>query len=84
LVAAMIARLPAAENFRFGFGGSGGLMFLFGAAYVGAIRKCLTVDLAPPSSICRISAIRASIRVFCISNPSIAAVRVSVVSLVGM
>ena len=104
LVAAMIARLPAAESFRFGFGASGAAgRFLDSAhlfrcaAAIAALPALLilrrlrwgnsevaAVDWEPPSSICRISAIRASIRVFCISNPSIAAVRISVVSFVGM
>jgi CheY-like chemotaxis protein len=104
LVAAMIARLPAAESFRFGFGASCAAWCFLDSAHlfrcaaaIAALPALLifrrlrrgdseaaAVDWEPPSSICRISAIRASIRVFCISNPSIAAVRISVVSFIGM
>ncbi|HEY1219366.1 MAG: hypothetical protein ABSE42_05205 [Bryobacteraceae bacterium] len=104
LVAAMMARLPAAESFRFGFGATGAASCFLDSAHlfrcaaaIAALPALLilrrlregdsegaAVGLEPPSSICRISAIWASIRVFWISNPSIAAVRISVVSFVGM
>ena len=100
----MIARLPAAESFRFGFGASGAACCFLDSAHrfrcaaaIAALPALLifrrpreggseaaAAGFGPPSSICRISAIWASIRFFWISNPSIAAVRISVVSFVGM
>src|ERR1017187_4924869 len=100
----MIARLPAAESFRFGLGASGAACCFLDSAHlfrwaaaIAALPALLifrrlreggsegvAAGFEPPSSICRISAIWASIRFFWISNPSIAAVRISVVSFVGM
>src|SRR5208283_24875 len=106
LVAAMMARRPAAESFRFGFGAGAAAGFFLDSAHL--FRCAAAIAALPallilrrlregdgfseataagaglPSSSCRISAIWASIRAFWISNPSIAAVRISVVSFVGM
>jgi hypothetical protein len=106
-VAATIARLPAALNFRFSLRGVGAATadifdpasrrvlahrFRWAAAILARtaadIPRLFLVGGAPfgevPPNICRSSAIRASIRLFCSIKPSMAAVTTALLNLVGI